>query len=82
MSANLRKASTTFSYAARLKGMTSWGASSSRPHRQASKFRFLEAFRQAKSIPEMGQVIIDDVRRFIGKAKQNDDMCLVCVGRT
>jgi serine phosphatase RsbU (regulator of sigma subunit) len=35
-----------------------------------------------KSIPEMGQVIIDDVRRFIGKAKQNDDMCLVCVGRT
>ena len=34
-----------------------------------------------KSIPELGQIIIDDVRRFMGRAKQNDDMCLVCLGR-
>jgi serine phosphatase RsbU (regulator of sigma subunit) len=34
-----------------------------------------------KSIPELGQIIIDDVRRFMGKARQNDDMCLVCLGR-
>jgi sigma-B regulation protein RsbU (phosphoserine phosphatase) len=33
------------------------------------------------SIPELGQDIIDDVRRFLGRAPQNDDMCLVCVGR-
>jgi serine phosphatase RsbU (regulator of sigma subunit) len=30
----------------------------------------------------MGQAIIDDVRRFLGKAQQNDDMCLVCFGRS
>jgi phosphoserine phosphatase RsbU/P len=29
----------------------------------------------------MGQSLIDDVRRFLGKAPQNDDMCLVCVAR-
>lgn len=33
------------------------------------------------TIPELGQIIIDDVRRFMGRAKQNDDMCLVCLGR-
>jgi len=30
----------------------------------------------------LGQAIVDDVRRFLGKAPQNDDMCLVCFGRT
>ena len=30
----------------------------------------------------VGQTIVDDVRRFLGKAPQNDDMCLVCFGRT
>jgi serine phosphatase RsbU (regulator of sigma subunit) len=34
------------------------------------------------TIPELGQTIIDDVRRFVGRAKQIDDMCLVCLGRT
>lgn len=34
------------------------------------------------SIPDLGQSIVDDVRRFIGRGKQNDDMCLVCVGRS
>ena len=29
----------------------------------------------------LGQTIIDDVRQFLGKAPQNDDMCLVCFGR-
>jgi sigma-B regulation protein RsbU (phosphoserine phosphatase) len=33
------------------------------------------------TIPELGQTIIDDVRRFMLRAKQFDDMCLVCLGR-
>ena len=28
-----------------------------------------------------GPAIIEDVRKFLGKAPQNDDMCLVCFGR-
>jgi sigma-B regulation protein RsbU (phosphoserine phosphatase) len=31
---------------------------------------------------KLGQTIIDDVHKFLGKAPQNDDMCLVCFGRT
>jgi serine phosphatase RsbU (regulator of sigma subunit) len=30
----------------------------------------------------LGPAIVEDVHRFLGKAPQNDDMCLVCVGRT
>lgn len=30
---------------------------------------------------ELGKTIVDDVRAFLGRATQNDDMCLVCVGR-
>jgi len=30
---------------------------------------------------QIGPVIVEDVRRFLGKALQNDDMCLVCLGR-
>jgi serine phosphatase RsbU (regulator of sigma subunit) len=30
---------------------------------------------------ELGPTIIEDVRRFVGKAPQNDDMCLVCFSR-
>jgi sigma-B regulation protein RsbU (phosphoserine phosphatase) len=33
------------------------------------------------TVPELGQTIIDDVRRFVGRAKPIDDMCLVCLGR-
>ncbi len=29
----------------------------------------------------IGQLLVDDVRGFLGKAPQNDDMCLVCIGR-
>ena len=29
----------------------------------------------------LGPSIIEDVRGFLGKAPQNDDMCLVCFGR-
>jgi sigma-B regulation protein RsbU (phosphoserine phosphatase) len=29
-----------------------------------------------------GQTIVEDVRRFLGKALQNDDMCLVCFSRS
>jgi serine phosphatase RsbU (regulator of sigma subunit) len=36
----------------------------------------------AGSVARLGQSIIEDVRRFLGKANQNDDMCLVCFGRT
>lgn len=31
--------------------------------------------------PVIGQILVDDVRAFLGKAPQNDDMCLVCIGR-
>jgi serine phosphatase RsbU (regulator of sigma subunit) len=33
------------------------------------------------SVEKLGQTIIEDVRRFLGRANQNDDMCLVCFGR-
>jgi serine phosphatase RsbU (regulator of sigma subunit) len=29
----------------------------------------------------VGPAIVEDVRRFLGSAPQNDDMCLVCFGR-
>jgi serine phosphatase RsbU (regulator of sigma subunit) len=32
-------------------------------------------------VEKLGQTIIEDVRRFLGKAPQNDDMCLVCFAR-
>ncbi len=40
------------------------------------------ARRPSQPVERLGQAIIDDVRRFLGKAPQNDDMCLVCLGRT
>jgi serine phosphatase RsbU (regulator of sigma subunit)/pSer/pThr/pTyr-binding forkhead associated (FHA) protein len=37
---------------------------------------------QGGHAPEpLGQTIIEDVRRFVGRGPQNDDMCLVCFGR-
>jgi serine phosphatase RsbU (regulator of sigma subunit) len=30
---------------------------------------------------QIGPALVEDVRRFLGKAPQNDDMCLVCFGR-
>ena len=30
---------------------------------------------------ELGAALVSDVRAFLGRAPQNDDMCLVCVGR-
>ena len=36
---------------------------------------------KANSAEKLGQTIIEDVRRFLGRANQNDDMCLVCFGR-
>lgn len=32
--------------------------------------------------PLLGQLMIEDVLGFLGKAHQNDDMCLVCLGRS
>ena len=37
--------------------------------------------KQGPAPAKMGQAIVDDVRAFLGKAPQNDDMCLVCFGR-
>jgi serine phosphatase RsbU (regulator of sigma subunit)/pSer/pThr/pTyr-binding forkhead associated (FHA) protein len=37
--------------------------------------------RNVAEVEPMGTKIIDDVRHFLGKAVQNDDMCLVCFGR-
>ena len=31
---------------------------------------------------KIGQAIVDDVKRFVGKKPQDDDMCVVCFGRT
>lgn len=40
---------------------------------------------QVQKLPEgparLGPAIVEDVRRFLGQAPQNDDMCLVCFGR-
>jgi serine phosphatase RsbU (regulator of sigma subunit) len=38
--------------------------------------------KQGPAPAKMGQAIVDDVRGFLGKAPQNDDMCLVCFGRS
>lgn len=35
-----------------------------------------------QSAAQLGPTIVTDVRTFLGKAVQNDDMCLVCFGRT
>lgn len=40
------------------------------------------AAQRGGSPAEFGAFLIEDVRRFLGKAPQNDDMCLVCFGRT
>ena len=37
--------------------------------------------KQGPATAKVGQAIVDDVRKFLGKAPQNDDMCLVCFGR-
>ena len=34
------------------------------------------------SVQELGETILSDVRQFIGKSPQYDDMCLVCLRRT
>jgi serine phosphatase RsbU (regulator of sigma subunit)/pSer/pThr/pTyr-binding forkhead associated (FHA) protein len=36
---------------------------------------------EALDVEEVGQHIVDDVRRFAGGHPQSDDMCLVCFGR-
>jgi len=44
--------------------------------------RLRDQVRQQGSSPALlGPSIVEDVRRFIGKAPQNDDMCLVCFAR-
>jgi len=38
---------------------------------------------QSGAGPEkLGETIIDDIRHFVGRGPQNDDMCLVCFGRS
>ncbi len=36
---------------------------------------------KAATIPELGKLILDDVKRFVGGRQQSDDMCLACFGR-
>ena len=33
-------------------------------------------------VSELGRLILDDVKRFVGGRPQSDDMCLACFGRT
>ncbi len=43
----------------------------------------LERQLATKSVPvaELGRLILDDVKRFVGGRPQSDDMCLACFGR-
>jgi serine phosphatase RsbU (regulator of sigma subunit) len=34
-----------------------------------------------KDVAELGHVILNDVKSFVGGHPQSDDMCLVCFGR-
>jgi serine phosphatase RsbU (regulator of sigma subunit) len=34
------------------------------------------------SVADLGEHILDDVRRFVDGFAQSDDMCMVCFGRT
>jgi sigma-B regulation protein RsbU (phosphoserine phosphatase) len=45
------------------------------------RIRELIAESNSSTPGELGQTIIDDVRRFMLGAQQDDDMCLVCYGR-
>jgi serine phosphatase RsbU (regulator of sigma subunit) len=36
---------------------------------------------RSKSLPDLGKIILSDVRRFVGGRPQSDDMCLTCFGR-
>jgi serine phosphatase RsbU (regulator of sigma subunit) len=52
----------------------------------SGKFYTIDRLRdQIRKLPgspaQLGMVLVEDVRRFLGKATQNDDMCLVCFGR-
>jgi serine phosphatase RsbU (regulator of sigma subunit) len=45
--------------------------------------RLREQFKKLKGgPPQIGPLIVEDVRKFLGKAPQNDDMCMVVFGRT
>lgn len=34
-----------------------------------------------QNVPELGDAILDDVKDFVGRRAQADDMCLICLGR-
>ena len=36
---------------------------------------------KVKTLTELGQALLDDVRLFVGNHEQSDDICLVCLGR-
>jgi serine/threonine protein kinase len=44
--------------------------------------RFLQLIAQGRSVNEIGQSIIDDVRQFQGDSPPVTDWCLACIGRT
>jgi sigma-B regulation protein RsbU (phosphoserine phosphatase) len=44
--------------------------------------RLRQQMRSTEGGPQqLGTALVEDIRRFLGKAPQNDDMCLVCFGR-
>ena len=46
------------------------------------RLRFSRIGYPVKDVAELGHVILDDVKFFVGGHPQSDDMCLVCFGRT
>jgi phosphoserine phosphatase RsbU/P len=36
---------------------------------------------KADGVKQLGELILSDVKRFVGNRSQSDDMCLLCFGR-
>ncbi len=55
-----------------------------REHEQFGVDRIMQIIKstQAESITETGSNIVREVKRFMGSADQNDDICLVCFSKT
>jgi serine phosphatase RsbU (regulator of sigma subunit) len=37
--------------------------------------------RKADGVKQLGELILSDVKQFVGNRSQSDDMCLLCFGR-
>jgi serine phosphatase RsbU (regulator of sigma subunit) len=56
-------------------------AENSQNERYGTERLYLMLARPADSAPELGQLVISDVKRFIGDHPQADDICLTCLRR-